>query len=499
MKNNFCIAVCLLMTACASTSPLQKSDVLTPQFEQALTDTYIAAPKQGAPEAVPSELDDWTLSQPELTDARFDVRATAIPATVFFADLANQAGVNAVVPDNVSQLITLSLKDVTLAQTLTAVYDLYGIETSATSYGFRVESNALRTEILSLNYPNLNRNGTASLQVDTGQLSGSQQASKVETVIANQVWQSIEQGLGQVIGSDEGRKLVVDRQSGVVMITANNQEITQAKTLLATIERRLATQVVIEARVLEVALDAGNNTGINWQQVNQLGDSLVSANIDGSGLVESALNGVVQLTVNTNYFDTVIELLETQGDVQVLSSPRIATLNNQKAVIKAGSDEYYVTGVNGTGEDGEGASNFQLTPFFSGVALDVTPQISDNSEVILHVRPTVAEVSERTKLIEVNSQNYRLPLASSQIRETDSIIRAQNEQVVVIGGLLQTRFEQQEAGIPWLSQLPVIGALFRQQNQTQRQHDLVILLRPIVTSNDYWSETVEQTQQRFAR
>lgn len=491
------ISACLL-TAC-TTLP-EPAPRLQPEFIAATT-ASASNPVPVAPTpTVPAALDDWTLQQPELNQQTFDVRATAIPASVFFTDLANQAGVNAVVPESINQLITLHLNNVTLAQTLTAVADLYAIEATETSYGFRVDSGELRTEIISLNYPNLSRQGDAALQVDTGQLASSQQASMVNTSVDNDVWLSIEQGLGQLIGAEGGRQLVIDRQSGVIMITADKRQIAQAKQLLQTIERRLATQVVIEARVLEVSLDAGNNTGIDWQQVLSMGDSLLSSDITGSGLVDSPLNGAIQLTLNTNYFDTVIELLETQGDVQVLSNPRIATLNNQKAVIKAGSDEYYVTGVNGgTDEDSDAASNFQLTPFFSGVALDVTPQIANNGDVILHVRPTVADVSERTKLIEVNSKNYRLPLASSQIRETDSIIRAKNEQIVVIGGLLQTRYENQTSGIPFLSQLPVIGALFRQQNQSQRQHDLVILLRPIVTSERYWTDSINETQQRFAR
>ncbi|WP_119395807.1 type II secretion system protein GspD [Salinibius halmophilus] len=486
----------LLLSACATQVPTP-APTLQPEFTRA-TEPKPAQPLT-QPE-VPEALDSWTLQQAALNTRTFNVRANAIPASVFFVDLAEQAGVNAVVPDKVNQLITLHLNNVTLEQTLAAVYDLYGIETLATSYGFRVDSGELKTEIFTLNYPNLSRQGDASLQVDTGQLANSQQASKVDTSVSNDVWLSIEQGLGQIIGASEGRELVVDRQSGVVMMTASKQQIERAKQLLAIIEKRLATQVVIEARVLEVSLSAGNNTGIDWQQVMDVSDNILSTDITGNGLVESTLNGVVQLSLNTDYFETVVELLETQGDVQVLSTPRIATLNNQKAVIKAGSDEYYVTGVSGgSSDDADTASNFQLTPFFSGVALDVTPQVANNGDVILHVRPTVAEVSERTKLIEVNSQNYRLPLASSQIRETDSIIRAKNEQVVVIGGLLQTRYEDQTAGIPWLSRLPVIGALFRQQNQTQRQHDLVILLRPIVATDAYWEESLGQAQQRLAR
>ncbi len=105
-----------------------------------------------------------------------------------------------------------------------------------------------------------------------------------------------------------------------------------------------------------------------------------------------------------NDFAAFIELLETQGDVQVLSSPRIATINNQKAVIKVGSDEFFVTDISSTTVTGTATTtspDITLTPFFSGIALDVTPQIDAGGRVTLHVHPTISQVTDQQKTITV--------------------------------------------------------------------------------------------------
>ena len=125
--------------------------------------------------------------------------------------------------------------------------------------------------------------------------------------------------------------------------------------------------------------------------------------------------------------------------MNVLSSPRIATMNNQKAVIKVGTDEFFVTDISSTTVTGAATTtspSIELTPFFSGVALDVTPQISEQGEITLHVHPSVSRVEDQIKSIEFGTDDTTLtvPLARSTVREADSIVRARNGQVVVIGG-----------------------------------------------------------------
>jgi len=179
-------------------------------------------------------------------------------------------------------------------------------------------------------------------------------------------------------------------------------------------------------------------------------------------------------------------LLETQGEVHTLSSPRIATLNNQKAVIKVGSDEFFVTDVSttittgGVGGSATQTPNIGLTPFFSGIALDVTPQVDDLGRVTLHVHPSVTEVQDSTKTLNVFGQQTELPLPVSTVRESDSVIQAENGQIVVIGGLMQNSERDAREGVAWLSRVPGLGSLFRRGKGDFRKSELVILLKPVL-------------------
>jgi MSHA biogenesis protein MshL len=175
--------------------------------------------------------------------------------------------------------------------------------------------------------------------------------------------------------------------------------------------------------------------------------------------------------------------------VQVLSSPRIATLNNQKAVLKVGSDELYVTGVAtstvSSGNSTTSTPSVTLQPFFSGIALDVTPQIDADGQVMLHVHPSISTVSEKQKNINLGSLgSYQLPLAASTVSETDSIVRVRDGQIVAIGGLMTQQQSRETTGVTGLGELPVIGGLFRQTSTVLRKRELVILMKPSVIHDD---------------
>ena len=199
-------------------------------------------------------------------------------------------------------------------------------------------------------------------------------------------------------------------------------------------------------------------------------------------------------------FNALIELLEVQGRTRVLSSPRVATLNNQKAVIKAGTDEFFVTDVSAdtiTGTASTTSRDVELTPFFSGVALDVTPQISADGMVTLHIHPTVSDVTDQEKDLTISGQTDRLPLAVSEVRESDTVVRARSGQIVVIGGLMRDRSREQDYGTPLLGKLPGIGGLFRSKRNVSRKSELVILLKPVVVNDDRaWSAAAQESLDR---
>ena len=220
-----------------------------------------------------------------------------------------------------------------------------------------------------------------------------------------------------------------------------------------------------------------------------------------SSLDTSAFGGIFSMAMNFGDFQAFIELLESQGDVQVLSSPRIATVNNQKAVIKVGSDEFFVTDISSDTSSGTTtttSSDITLTPFFSGIALDVTPQIDSAGRITLHIHPTVSEVTDQTKTISVFGETQSLPLAYSTVRESDSVVHATNGQLVVIGGLMQDKISNNESGVPVLSKIPALGSLFRHTQTVSSKSELVILLRPqVIGSSLDWQQGIDASRQRI--
>jgi MSHA biogenesis protein MshL len=215
----------------------------------------------------------------------------------------------------------------------------------------------------------------------------------------------------------------------------------------------------------------------------------------------SAFGGIFSMAVKAPDFAAFLELLQTQGTVHVLSSPRVSTVNNQKAVIKVGGDEFFVTGITNSstviGASTTQAPTVELTPFFSGIALDVTPQIDADTHVTLHIHPTVSDVSQKEKNFVVSGENFSLPLAFSTIQESDNVVRANTGQIIVIGGLMKEASTADSASIPLLGDVPVLGNLFKHQRLTRIKKELVILLKPTVMDDgNSWAEAILPAQKR---
>jgi len=190
--------------------------------------------------------------------------------------------------------------------------------------------------------------------------------------------------------------------------------------------------------------------------------------------------------------------------VHVLSSPRISTVNNQKAVIKVGGDEFFVTSVTGgtaaTATTAATSPTVILTPFFSGISLDVTPQIDDASNIILHIHPAVSEVIQKSKVFRVSGEDFNLPLASSSIQESDNVVRALNGQIIVIGGLMKEGSTDQDASVPFLGDIPILGNAFKHKRVTRIKKELVILLKPtVVDNNQVWESAIQSSEGRMQK
>ncbi|MBH0057666.1 pilus (MSHA type) biogenesis protein MshL [Pseudoalteromonas sp. SWXJZ94C] len=513
------------LTACHSFKPGKE---LKNHIEQELV---VDTTKAVAPLEMPNELTQSLLSSinseqsisDDLAIKRFDVAANDVEIGAFFAGLTDDTPFSVAVHPEVSGTISLNLKAVTFNEVIAVIKRMYPLDIVNEGRIVQVLPAKMRTETIPVNYLMMQRNGLSTVSVVAGGVSqfaqnsgsssgssssnqGSQEfggddqslelnGSRIQTINKNDFWKELELALKSLIGSSDGRYVVASPQASLVTVNALPSEIRQLKEFLRQSQENLQRQVILEAKIIEITLKDEYQQGVNWERISSGLEGGVSfattAGTTISNSISAVLGGASSLTIQKGDFNGVINLLETQGDVQMLSNPRVTATNNQKAVIKVGQDEYFVTNVSSTTVTGTSTTTspeIDLTPFFSGIALDVTPQIDKYGSVILHVHPSVTETEEQLKVITLDDQRFELPLAQSNIRESDTVIRAQSGEIVVIGGLMQTTTEDEESKTPILGDIPIFGNLFKSIRKRQEKKELIILIKPTVVMPDTWKK-----------
>ncbi len=483
-------------------------------------------------------------------EIRFNMAVNKLPAQQFFMGLVEDTDTNIIVNPEVTGNITLNLKNVTIDEVLSIVKEVYGFNYKKQTNNYFIYPNTMQTRLFQINYINLIRSGSSSIDVSSGQITKSEgnssnsvnnrsDATLAHTKFGTQLntefnvdlWKELSFSLRTIIGNKDGRDIVINPQTGIILVKAMPDELSRVEEFLQITQNITSRQVLLEAKIVEVELSDGFQAGISWAALGKPGDGkTITGGQVGINQIARAINikdgvtvgdggfntlgsqltgpfgGVFALALDLNDFKAMIELLGTQGNVQILSSPRIATMNNQKAVIKVGTDRFFVTDLNSSntsGNDGSASEipDVELTPFFSGVALDVTPQIAQNGEIILHIHPSISDVTEEDRDIRFSDTlAISLPMAKSTIRESDSIIRAKNGQMVIIGGLMSNKATDDNSSVPFFGDLPIIGNAFKHQRELSVKSELVIMLKATyLEDNETIDATLQETQERFRR
>ena len=519
--------------------------------DQQTTPSVMTPSPQGQPLlTVPDEINQALLPRPRDTsdhlfgESKYDINAQKVDATAFFSSIVQGTQYSVAIHPDVTGEISLDLKQVALNDVFDLVAELYGYEIERKQDIYRVYPSGMRTESFAINYLLMTRDGSTQTSITSGGVSqgagnssggsrsqngfsgnssssadrsggtgggsgsfgGNSNGSNISTRTETDFWAELLATLKSMIGEEDGKSVMVTPQAGLVTVRAMPKEIRSIKAFLDVSEEIIQRQVILEARIIEVALDDGYQQGINWGQVlaNSGSTDFQFSNTAGTigNSLSAALGNVTSLSFVNKDFSGVLSLLSTQGNVQVLSSPRVTAINNQKAVIKVGNDEYFVTDVSSQSTISSSTTsvvpNIELTPFFSGIALDVTPQIAADGMVLLHVHPSVIETQEQEKIVTLNQEQFVLPLAQSNIRESDTVIRAKSGEIVVIGGLMQSIISDSVSKTPLLGDIPILGNLFKNKQNSEVKKELVILIKPTVVGKDTWKQELKRSRDQMA-
>ncbi|HEY9098409.1 MAG TPA: pilus (MSHA type) biogenesis protein MshL [Thiobacillus sp.] len=474
----------------------------------------------------------------EPIEQRFDLSVKSAPAQDVFMAIVSGTRYSMLVHPEVAGAISANLKNVTVPEAMSAIRELYGYDYTIEARRVIVQPLTPQTRIFKVNYLAGTRTGASDTRVISGSVSSTSggsgsagststqsalETSKISTTINADFWGELKLALDAIVG--EAGKVVLSPQSGVVVVKAAPRTMADVERFLKATSLAVERQVMLEAKILEVQLNDGFQTGINWSVLkdgqHKYSSGANTSNFDlltgaasgslatvlGSGLpaTNGTSNGLFGLAFQTKSFSALINFLETQGSVHVLSSPRIAALNNQKSVLKVGTDDFFVTNVSTTSNTGGAGTtttpNVTLQPFFSGISLDVTPQIDEKGRITLHVRPSVSVVTEKIKNIDAGAAGkLTLPLASSAVSETDSVVQVEDGRIVAIGGMMKQSFDGSANKIPGLGSIPILGYLFGNTNQSSVKSELVILIKPtVINSQDDWQADAEATRARIEK
>ncbi|MFM5428000.1 pilus (MSHA type) biogenesis protein MshL [Aeromonas veronii] len=545
-KHRLCLITVAMMAAGCTTyqhpEPTQAKDAL----KQAMNEQQKqAAPLTALPKSVQSEL--LLLNRPQMPvgmpEKRLRIAAHDVEAVEFFGSLFKGSRYSVAVHPGVAGLVSVELKDVTLPEVLAVVGDMYGFDVQRKGNVFHIYPAGLRTETIPVNYLMMSRRGLSRTSVSTGGVtandsnnssdssfdsasnnnSGSNSSTsnnssgdnnngtRIETDTNSDYWTDLRDSLQTLIGTGDGRAVITSPQAGLVTIRAYPKELKAVREFLTQSESHLKRQVVLEARIIEVALNEGYEQGVDWSGLSASwdgnkgitgGQSLANTQLPSTpNQIFSALGGGAGFKISDGNFNVAVNLLKTQGDVNTLSSPRVTATNNQKAVIKVGTDEYYVTNasttITTTSTGTDKTPNVELTPFFSGIALDVTPQIDEEGKVLLHIHPSVIDTEEQNKVIDMGTSGgkLQLPLAKSSIRESDTVVQANNGDIIVIGGLMKTDKQEIVSKVPLLGDIPWVGEAFTNRRESTKKVELVIMLKPTVVEKDTWQNELQRSSE----
>ncbi|MGE3312360.1 MAG: type II secretion system protein GspD [Limisphaerales bacterium] len=421
-----------------------------------------------------------------------------------------------IVPDpDVTGTVSVEFRNLPIEQSMEALLSSFGYYAEASGGLIRVRN--MRTEFFTVDYLRLVRSGNGSSSANisssssgefgggggagvgggggegnsggaSGSGAGDSTSVSISKVDSLDFWTEVEAQLKELL-SEKG-KIAINRVSGTIMVTDRKGSVDRIATYLKHVKKTLHRQVDLEAQIYELVLNDEFHFGIDWQNVMiQAGEWAMSsgglpAGIPSSDLiVNNPLGGntpgqpALSLAITKDETKIVIDALKQMGNLEVVSQPRIRTLNNQAAMIKVGTDKPFfrrtsnvITANGGT----QTQSNVEVTSITIGTILALTPQISDDGWITMDISPVI------TRLVNTAEGPDGSTAPEVDIKQASSLVRVPQGATVVIGGLIQNERYKTTRKVPILGDIPGIGYAFRGVYDDTRKSELVIFITPTI-------------------
>lgn len=511
----------LLATGCASPPKKERSKLPAQDIEPTKPQP---APEERLKELIISQRED-AKRVPERLYTLFTRDANIQEVLLAFS---RESELNIVIDPELTGKVTIDLKRVTLNEALEAILSQLGWTYSIDGRFIKILRPQMETRIFTLNYTSTKRSGKREIYassgggLQTGTSLGQQTStagsrtgySDLVSIDEMDLWREIQNGLETIIfGSgdekakgatpetgkttwtrvdEKGKKLIINKSTGVIWVADYPLNLNKVALFLETIEGSSQRQVTIQAKIMEVILSDEHKTGINWKVIEGLPRSINlswgltdRAGTTGfpGGAGATATPGVFKIKPFGGIFTVgslgtevalsdIVQAIAEQGDVKILSSPTISTLNNQKAIIRVGNqDVFFITGA--VASQNTVTQTVQPMTIDVGIILDVTPQIAEDGTIIMTIHPSI---TEKTGEKATPDGKTTFPLLS--VRETDTTVRVKDNQTIIIAGLMQEKKQETSIGVPVLKSIPLLGYLFRYKSEIIRNSELVIMITP---------------------
>lgn len=476
-------------------------------------------------------------------DSRVNLQAKDTPAGQVFAGILAGTGYTPVLTEAAEKsTITMTLGDVTFKEALAALRESRGYDFRVEGKLVHIDKSAKTSRTFTLNYLSMTRNGSSAMGGNTaatntygstgtsgaygttpsttpaygttgvpgatGTMTGTaaqnaatSSGSNIVSRTLEDTWASLKLVLEGIVGNGDGDKVAVDPMSGTVFVRASHAKVREVEGHLRTIDANLNRQVMIELQVVRVDLNDGHQTGVNWSLASSSGRSGIGSLPSGgtlsplssdmsagplsvaNGVMTSASGSPLGMFFKAANFAAMLSFLDTQGTTHVLSNPRVASMNNRMAVLKVGTEALYATNASSTTTTTttgtSSAPSISTESKFSGLLVEVTPQISSTGKITLHTRIPVTSVQQKVMSISLGtSGTVAFPTAESAVQDTDTVIQVQDGEVAVVGGLMTV------SGASTKSTMPVVGCFSGECSSGGKKSELFILLKATVIKSE---------------